>query len=131
MAKKKSETVTAPAAEGEVVTAGTTTAADVAAKSEAAAAPKDTRNGVTRPKPDSQTGKVWVIADQLAAAAGAPPERKAVLEACKAAGINDATAQTQHGRWKKYYGLVTARVPAPPAEAAAVVPAAPPAPTTP
>lgn len=127
MAKKKSET---PAAdEGTVVTAGTTTAAQVEAKAEAAAVPKDTRNGVTRPKPDSQTGKVWVIADQLAAAAGAPPERKAVLDACKAAGINDATAQTQHGRWKKYYGLVSARAAAAPAaEAPAVVPAAPPAP---
>lgn len=76
---------------------------------EAAPAPakvKDEKNGVTRPGADSSTGKVWAIADAESAKAGKPAERKPVLEAAKAAGINEATAATQYGRWCKYHGIV-------------------------
>lgn len=128
MAKKKTET--AAAAEGEtVVTAGTVSGEQVAAAAEQReSTPKDSRNGVTRPNPASKTGQVWVIADSLSAKKGAPAERKEVLEACKNAGIVDATAQTQFGRWKKYHGLVTPRAQA---EAAPAVVAAPEVPAVP
>lgn len=122
MAKKTAAAVAAPApAEG--VVAATPEAPKVEV-------PKDTKNGITRPTPGTATGKVWEIADAVSAETKAPAERKPVLAACKEAKINDATAQTQFGRWRTYHGLVTARAPAvagatvaapaPPAEVASV-----------
>lgn len=105
MAKaKKVATPSTPAAEGEVITAGATTGEAVAAAAVERAA-KDTKNDVTRPAVNTKTGLVWVIADRLSAAAKAPAERKAVMEQCKEEGVNEATAATQYGRWRKYYGL--------------------------
>lgn len=69
------------------------------------AAPKPAKiekNGVTRPSADSQTGKVWRIADAQSAATGAPAKRAEVLKAAEAAGINITTAATQFGRWCKF-----------------------------
>lgn len=71
----------------------------------AAAATKDTQNGVTRPKAGTKTGRIWEIADSLSAQEGAPVARKKVLEAAMAEDINAATAATQYGRWRKYHGL--------------------------
>lgn len=68
-------------------------------------APKDTKNGVTRPKAGTKTGRVWEIADAQSENKGAPALRKDVLEECVSEGINQATAATQYGRWRKYYGL--------------------------
>lgn len=59
---------------------------------------KDIKNGVTRPKADTTTGKVWDIADRL-------KTRAEVLAECKKRKINDATATTQFGKWRKYNGL--------------------------
>lgn len=102
------------------VAAPATDATAVAATPEApkVEVPKDTKNGITRPTAGTATGKVWEIADRISAETQKPAERKPVLEACKAANINDATAQTQFGRWRTYHGLVTPR-------AAAAVEAAP------
>lgn len=77
-----------------------------AAAAPAAPAPKDERNGVTRPKDATgATGKVWDIADKLSAELKRPATRGEVLEAGKKAGVNPATITTQYGRWCKYYGL--------------------------
>lgn len=68
-------------------------------------APKDEKNGIVRPKAGTKTGRVWEIADKLSADSGEPVARKAVLDAAMAEGINAATAATQYGRWRRYYGL--------------------------
>jgi len=52
----------------------------------------------TVPKATSTTGRVWLIADRLLATGST--DRKAVIAACVAEGINAATASTQYGRWK-------------------------------
>lgn len=67
------------------------------------------QNGVTRPTANSVTGSVWSIADSLSAAKKAAAERSEVMEAAKKAGINDATAATQYGRWRKFFGIVTVK----------------------
>ena len=66
---------------------------------------RDTANGVTRPKADSKTGRVWELADQISEANGGRARRKDVMAACEAAGLHAATAATQYGRWRKYNGL--------------------------
>ena len=50
------------------------------------------------PKATSTTGKVWMIADRLLATGST--DRKAVIAACVAEGINPATASTQYGKWR-------------------------------
>jgi hypothetical protein len=66
---------------------------------------KDEQNGIVRPKAGTATGRVWEIADELSAKAGAPTPRKDVLEAAQKEDINVSTAATQYGRWRKYHGL--------------------------
>lgn len=68
-------------------------------------APKDMKNGVTRPKGGTKTGRVWEIADAQSNALGSPALRAPVLETAIGEGINSATAATQYGRWRKYHGL--------------------------
>lgn len=63
------------------------------------------QNGVTRPSADSTTGKVWAIADKISAKLKAPAPRRDVLAETSALGINDATAATQYGKWRKFNGL--------------------------
>lgn len=69
------------------------------------AAPKDTKNGVTRPKSGTKTGRVWEISDAQSKKAGQPAARKEVIAECMKEDINAATAATQYGRWRKYHGL--------------------------
>lgn len=65
---------------------------------------KDDAKGTSRPNPgqraksdiESPTKVVWRIADEMIGA-----DRKAVVEACVAAGVNKATASTQFYRWQK------------------------------
>ncbi len=75
-------------------------------------APKIEQNGITRPRAGSTTGRIWDICDSLSAAAGAPAARKDIIAACEAEGMNKATITTQHARWRKFNGLVKAKVPA-------------------
>lgn len=77
-------------------------------------APKVEQNGVSRPKVGTATERVWAIADALSTAAGKAVERKPVLDAAVAEGINPATAATQYGRWCKFFGVV--KTPAAPKE---------------
>lgn len=92
------------AAEGEA-------AAKPAKAEEKAAEPKVERernekaNGVVRPAPDTKTGKVWSIADEMTKEQGTPAKRKDVLNECDAHGIAASTAATQYGRWRKFNGL--------------------------
>ena len=94
------------------------------AKTEAVKAekePKIEQNGVTRPKAGTKTARVWEITDTLSIQGEAPAARKDVLEAAGKEGINQATAATQYGRWRKFYGLgkeVVAKPEAAEAEAA-------------
>jgi hypothetical protein len=55
-----------------------------------------------RPKEGSMTGKVWAVADALHTETGTIPDRKAVIAACEAEGVNPSTASTQYGKWKKH-----------------------------
>lgn len=73
-------------------------------------APKVEQNGVSRPKVGTATERVWEIADALSTAAGKAIERKPVLDAAVAEGINPATAATQYGRWCKFFGVKHAPV---------------------
>ena len=63
------------------------------------------RNGATKPKSGTSTGRIWDIADAISAKDGKPAPRKAVMEAATAESINPATAATQYGRWRKFHGL--------------------------
>lgn len=53
-----------------------------------------------RPSPESTTGKVWVLADELQGKLGRLPTSKEVVAACEAAGISKGTASVQYGKWK-------------------------------
>lgn len=77
------------------------------------------QNGVTRPKSGTKTGRIWEISDALSAEKKAPIERKFVMEQATKEGINEATAATQYGRWRKFHGL-KGQVAAPAAAAAPV-----------
>jgi hypothetical protein len=57
-----------------------------------------------RPSPKGATGKVWLIADEFFSKTGAI-DRKGIIDACVAAGINQATANTQYAKWKKSKGI--------------------------
>lgn len=63
------------------------------------------QNGVTRPNPETNTGKVWGIADEISRKKKAPATRAEVVEAGVASGINPATVTTQYGRWRRFYGI--------------------------
>lgn len=63
------------------------------------------QNGVVQPKSGTKTGRVWEIAEGLSEQAGAPAKRADVLAACAEEEINQATAATQYGRWRKFHGL--------------------------
>jgi hypothetical protein len=52
-----------------------------------------------KPKGTSTTGRVWEIASSLVVGK-ALPDRKAVVAACEAEGINPSTASTQYGKWR-------------------------------
>lgn len=62
-------------------------------------------NGVTRPSSGTQTGKIWEITDALSKAKGGPIERKFVIEEALKQGLNESTAATQYGRWRKFHNL--------------------------
>lgn len=61
-------------------------------------APREPGAPPPRPKATSTTGRVWEIADRMLAAGST--DRKAVIAACEAEGINPSTASTQYGKWR-------------------------------
>ena len=73
------------------------------AKKEVAKMP--TQNGVTRPNPDTITGKVWQICDDFFAKNKKCPKRADVVTFCvDEHKINKSTAMTQYGRWCRFTG---------------------------
>ncbi len=91
------------------------TGADKAAEKEKVV--RETKNGVTRPGDGTITGRIWAIADEISAAANedgtkAPAMRAPVLNAAVKEKINESTAATQYGKWRKFHGLVGSGRPA-------------------
>lgn len=63
---------------------------------------------ISAPSPKGATGRVWEIAEGLLTTVGSSDMkalRTAVIQACQAAGIHEATAATQWSKWKKSKGL--------------------------
>lgn len=92
------------------------------AKAAAVAARESTRqpeqNGVRRPGPDGKCGQVWTLADSLSNQLGQAVPIANLLEAAKAAGMNESNTRTEYARWKKFNGLtgrITIPTPAAPA----------------
>lgn len=63
------------------------------------------QNGIRRPDPNTQTGKVWTLADELSTKRGSPAAIADLLDVARKAGINDATTRTQYARWRKFYAV--------------------------
>lgn len=64
-------------------------------------APREPGEASSRPKAGSSTGKVWDIADEIAATiTDEKALRKSVIEKCVQEGINSSTASVQFGKWK-------------------------------
>ena len=71
--------------------------------STAPSAPRQPREPGERPKAGSTTGKVWDIADKVFPTISSgdwKAIRTAIINACTAEGINEATAATQYSKWK-------------------------------
>lgn len=86
-------------------------AAQTETKTPAAPVIKDIQNGVARPKDGTTCGKVWSICEELSLKNTSPAERGEVIKLAEAEGVNKATAATQHGKWRKYYGLTNSKTP--------------------
>lgn len=67
------------------------------------------QNGIRRPKPDTETGKVWALADAISASLGQPTPIANLLKDGQAQGLNDSTIRTQYARWRAFHGI-TGRV---------------------
>jgi hypothetical protein len=76
--------------------------------------PENLSDSGSRPAPDTQTGKVWTIADDLKRSLGREPTRAEVIKAAVQAGVNPSTASTQYGRWKKFGSVAPPPPPPPP-----------------
>lgn len=71
-----------------------------------AARPKnETQNGVSKPAPNTKTGRVWEIADAISAKLQRPALREEVMGACEEEGLNRGTIATQYARWTQFYGV--------------------------
>ena len=103
--------------------------AEKAAKEAAKVAVKmPEQNGIRRPKPETETGKVWALADAISSSLGQPTPIANLLAQGQAAGLNDSTMRTQYARWRAFHGI-TGRVSLP--VVPPVAPAAPAAPADP
>ena len=84
--------------------------ADKAAKDAAKVAAKmPEQNGIRRPKDNTETGKVWGLADAISASLGQPTPIANLLKAGQEQGLNDSTIRTQYARWRAFHGI-TGRV---------------------
>jgi len=64
---------------------------------------RETRNGVTAPKPGGQVAKAWDIFDDLTNKLGEPVKFPDAQDACDEAGIKENTARNAHSQWRKFY----------------------------
>ncbi len=60
-----------------------------------------------RPLPETQTGQVWVIANEITREKGRPAERNEVIERFVARGGNRNTAGTSYYRWRHHYDALS------------------------
>lgn len=98
--------------------------AKAAKQAEKDAAKMPEQNGIRRPRPDGDCGKVWALADSLTSEQGSPVAIATLMKATTAQGINDSTTRTQYARWRTYNG-VTGRVVAPQPSPASTAPQTP------
>lgn len=75
------------------------------AKEVVAKVAKVIQNGIPRPTVGTTSGMVWQIAENISESLNAPAPRKDVIAVTTEKGINEATAATQYGRWRKFHGL--------------------------
>ena len=64
---------------------------------------RETRNGVTAPKPGGAVAKAWAIFDDLTNELGEPVKFPDAQSACEEAGIKENTARNAHSQWRKFY----------------------------
>ncbi len=57
----------------------------------------------TRPRPDTKTGRVWEVADEITRESGRRASRREVVDRIAAEEGNRATANTQYQHWKTSY----------------------------
>lgn len=63
------------------------------------------QNGIPKPSDGTTSGRVWAISESISEKLNAPAPRKDVIAVTTEEGINEATAATQYGRWRKFHGL--------------------------
>lgn len=71
--------------------------------SKASKVDRETRNGVTAPKPGGAVAKAWGIFDDLTNELGEPVKFPDVQSACEEAGIKENTARNAHSQWRKFH----------------------------
>lgn len=70
---------------------------------------RPSQNGITRPSAGTQCAKVWDLADALTTHLGRTAPLAVLLSAAMDQGVNQFTARTQYGCWRKFNGI-TGRV---------------------
>lgn len=70
---------------------------------------RPSKNGITRPSAGTQCAKVWDLADALTTHLGRAAPLAVLLSAAMDQGVNQFTARTQYGCWRKFNGI-TGRV---------------------
>jgi len=85
-------------------------AAELEARKEANKMPE--QNGVRRPKPDTQAGALWAMADKMSEVLNSPVSGKEFIEAAELEGYKISSIRTQFAMWRKFYGLTKPKAPA-------------------
>lgn len=71
------------------------------------------QNGVTRPSPETLSGRAWAIYDELTAKTGSAALIGEALVIGRGEGLNVANMRTEHSRWRKFNGVAGRRPPKP------------------
>lgn len=66
---------------------------------------RPSQNGITRPSAGTQCAKVWDLADALTRHMGRTAPLSTLLSAAMDQGVNQFTARTQYGCWRKFNGI--------------------------
>jgi hypothetical protein len=69
--------------------------------------PREKRNGIAQPDPNTMIGRLWTIANEVSSAQGRVAFRDEVVKRYMAEipDANQTTAHTQYARWAKFYDL--------------------------
>lgn len=63
------------------------------------------QNGVRQPKPESDCGRVWALANELSEALGSPIPVSGLVLTGEKMGLNASTLKTQYSLWRKFHGI--------------------------